>query len=175
MINPYRTMKAKDWDFRSPTLYKTNKTLLLLDEANDAQMKFLEAIERSTEDFEWAWSDSVMIDENYTAYLIDYNESDTVIMDGWVLGRKMIEDGELDIDEILEIFINVNNRALPSWITPPKSWTERSCDFQAGMYDRYDDPKVICKQLNEDGFDVLFQIDTVSPFAVDYCVWVKEK
>lgn len=177
MINPYRTLNAKNWDtIRVATAYPSGKKLLLLDECNDKQEKWAEAIERSIDDFEWSFADSFIIDENYIAYHQDgYTESDAIIMDGWVLGRKMIEDDELDLDEIFPSFINVNNRALPSWITPPKPWEERSCDFAHGMYGQTDQPKEIHTKLSEEGFDTMFQIASLSPFEVNFCVWTKKR
>lgn len=124
----------------------------------------------------WNYADSVVMDENDTAYTTkDYGESDYFIADCTIVGRKEIEDGIVTFEDFESSFINVNNRALPSWVNPPEPWEERSCDFSNGWYYRHAKPAEVAKKLEEQHLDVIFQISSLSVFEIEFCVWTKPK
>ena len=186
-LDPFKTIAFKEhksqakWfdssDIRWATSYQTGKTILLLDGCNDKIEKFLEAIENNSAEFEWGWRDCHIIDGDDIAYSSDgYTEPDYFFHAATCeyVGRKMFEEETTTFDDVVDNFLNTPSRAILSWVEVPDKWKKLSCDFANGMYDRQDEPTDIYNKLKEK-HDVLFQIDTLSPFEIGFCVWTKEK
>ena len=140
-----------------------------------AVLRWLEMICYENDEYEWTFADQVTIDfEDGCAYADSYGEADVILGDCEILGRRQFENGDLSFDDVVDIFVNNSERALPSWLDPTDGWEQQSCDFESGWYGREDDPQTILEKLGDD-LDVLFQIDFVQPFATGFCVWTKER
>jgi len=175
MINPSITIDHKEWDISEYAYYGGNK-ILLVDSPTNEQEKFLEAIIAARpEVYSWDYSDSAYIDiEDDCAYSInDYGESEFILTDSEVLGKRRFDSGELTFDDIAEEYIDNPEKAIPSWLNLPKEWEEQTCELQYGWYGRNDDPSTILANAPDD-LSIVFKIRGINPFAVDYCVYTKQ-
>lgn len=189
-VNPFKTIRAKEdvwgdnisWyeDYNGQT---TDSVIFLVEsygltnEDWEKMTKFLETIEAyDGVNYAWNYRDSVDIDyEDNCAYVQDYGESDVMYVNEEYIGRRQFEKEECTFDDVSDAFVNNPERALPSWLDPTDGWEERSCDFANGWYHRHDEPKEIAEKLWGKDLDVIFQISSISPFEVQFCVWTKER
>lgn len=178
-LNIYKTINEKDWDnisvFDNYNGATTDAQLIVVDGATDEQLKFVEAVCDNSDIYEWVYADSIYVDyEDNCAYSINYGESDVILNDCEFLGRRRFENKELSFEDISELYINVDDKALPSWLNPSDDWEERSCDYANDWYGNNDQPSEILQKLNDKGLNVIFQISSVHQFGVNFCVWTKE-
>jgi len=160
--------------------YNSGKDVLVAypqGEFREEQERF---IERYCEENDLEWVHSVDVIVDYDCGVV-YDYEDIIEYNGEILGRKSFEDEMLSFEDIKEKYINAKDQILPKWFK--SEWIEEagfskgSCEFNSGMYEHNDnhDPEEIIKWFNEDGKDIVFQVDYINPFEIEWCVWHREQ
>jgi hypothetical protein len=189
-LNPYRTLEAKGWEeYVSIYSYydgKCSDSMIMVleycsdDNLRDRIIKFLEAVERSSEIYSWNYDDDTIVDyDDNMAYKGSsyYGTPNVIYLDYEILGKARIDREEYDKEWLFNEFTNNPLKAVPDWfpskILEDAGFEKKSCEFASGWYNRHDDPKEIMEKANLEGYDVIFQIDYAQPFEIGFCLWVK--
>ena len=99
--------------------------------------------------------------------------------EGYIFGINSIQNGDIDFNDVLELFKNNPKKALPYWINKDKleqeGFKKLSCGFNIGYYEynNQDDPNEIYNNLKNKYNEIIFQISSSSPFEIYFCVYVK--
>lgn len=155
---------------------------ILLSNWNNYDQDFQDLLEES---YELEWDDM---------WIIDYN-SDKVYRTvgdsyGWQQAYRITEDGELitpdnDPADWIE-FCKIDDpqmphrpHSLPSFITEEDLETEGfeliDGDLQNGWYDRNDDPQEVLEEALNNGYsEVVFRLEGVGQFAIDFSIYGKK-
>ena len=175
------TKDELDGLFGPMQLYGSDKQIIITEIGSNTKLDTKLEAYCEANNYEWDYSDSIVEDYDMNiAYRADVfgNYPDAIMTDCEWLGRAGFDDGTYDWDTISEEFINKPTRALPEWFPTEQLTTDgfelQSCDFADGWYDRADNPKEILSKANEEGYDLVFQINYYHQFECSFCVWKKE-
>lgn len=132
-------------------------------------------------DILWDYAELYAIDtETGRAYesVVYHGCTDYITTEDDVIGRDRVDEwsDEERARFIEEHYLDNPDNALPCWFDVPDDRYEYvSCDFEAGWYGRYDDPKEILKKARERGEHIFFKIADSQPFATKFCVYRKKE
>jgi len=115
-----------------------------------------------------------VIDMNETPnvdYYINYNE--------FICGN-CVRDKKAEKEEYLEYIVNNPKRANTLLLDDDliaAGFVKLDDQSQNGWYGISDDPKDIYKKLEKDypDSDILFSVDSASPYAIDFCVFIRKR
>lgn len=132
--------------------------------------------------YEWYYDDS-MTSINGIAYNIE--DGNIIYTDGEALGRADFENGNLDFSEIEDDFIDNPSRALPSWYDDKElenlGFEKLGITGDSGWYEhnKNQDPKDIMEQIKSltptIKKDIVFKIDYISQFEMEYSVFSRSE
>jgi hypothetical protein len=104
-------------------------------------------------------------------------QPDFYIGDGFIVCNKCFNETEDYQEAYIEDKINNPSRAVNGLISEQQleelGFTKLDADYQSGWYDRHDDPKAILANLEDKYAEVLFFVDGVGQFHIDFGVFVR--